>query len=187
MSKRNRNRKHSIIDKLPTSLKETVEQMLQNDFTYAQIADYIKTNGYDISISSVWRHATNLNATIETLKMAQENFRVIMEEIGKYPQLDTTEGIVRLLSHHVLEAIQKTDENQWKNLDPMKLIKQATGLVRAASYKSSADIKNKDILEAGYEQVKGLVFEAMAKEQPQLYNEVRKFLEVKQNESSGVI
>ena len=42
--------------------------------------------------------------------MAQENFRVIMEEINKYPALDTSEGIIRLLSHNVLESIQNTSE-----------------------------------------------------------------------------
>ena len=174
-------RKHSIIDKLPPSLKETVEQMLQSNFTYAEIVDYIKKQGYEISTSSVWRHATNLSATIETLRMAQENFRVIMEEIGKYPQLDTTEGIIRLLSHQVLEAIKNTKEEAWKDLDPIKLIGQATSLVKAASYKSSTDIKNKELLDQGFEQVKGYVFEAMAKENPELYTKVKDFLETKKD------
>ena len=47
------NRKHSIIDSLPTTLKEAVEQMMQENFTYAEIADFIKQNGYEISTTSV--------------------------------------------------------------------------------------------------------------------------------------
>ncbi|MGE5494602.1 MAG: phage protein Gp27 family protein [Burkholderiales bacterium] len=81
-------RKHSKIDKLPDNLRCAVEQMMQTDFTYAEIADYIKQQGYEISITSVWRHATTLNATVQSLRMAQENFRVIMEEVARYPQLD---------------------------------------------------------------------------------------------------
>jgi len=165
-----RNRKHSKIDKLPPDLRDTVEQMMQSNFTYAEIADYIRDHGFEISITSVYRHA----------KMAQENFRVVMEEVAKYPQLDTTEGIIRLLSHQVMEAIQNTTEEQWKNIDPSKLVSQATGLVKAASYKANMDIKNKDILDAGLEQVKVLVFESMAKEQPELYAEVSKFISDKQ-------
>lgn len=174
-------RKHSKIDQLPGAIKDAVEQMMQANFTYAEIVNYLKQQGHPISISSVCRHAQNLNATLQTLRMAQENFRVIMEEVGKYPQLDTGEGIIRLLSHQVIEAINKTPEERWAAIDPEKLIRQATGLVRAASYKSNVDLKNKDILEAGFEQVKVLVFESMAKERPELYKEVAAYL----NEKGG--
>ena len=115
--------------------------------------------------------------------MAQENFRVIMEEINKYPALDTSEGIIRLLSHNVLESIQNTPEERWQQLDPEALIKQATALVKAASYKKNLDIKNEDILSAGFEQVKTMVFEAMARERPDLYKEVAGFLSQKRSEN----
>ena len=173
------NRKHSIIDSLPVTLKDAVEQMMQENFTYAEIADFIKQNGYEISTTSVWRYASNLNASIQQLKMAQENFRVIMDEIGKYPALDTTEGIIRLLSHNVLNTIQSAGEDYFKVIEPEKLIKQSTALIRAAAYKSNIDLKNKDILDAGFESVKTMVFEAMAKENPALYTQVVKFLDSK--------
>lgn len=182
---RRKNRKHSIIDKLPEAIKNTVEDMIKSDFTYAQIADYIKQQtGNEISITSVWRHASNLNETIETLRMAQENFRVIMEEIQKYPQLDTTEGIIRLLSHYVLETIHSTPEERWQTIDPAALIQTATSLVKAAAYKNNMDIKNKDILDAGYEQVKVMMFEALSKERPELYTELSKFIDTKREDAS---
>ena len=53
--------------------------------------------------------------------MAQENFRVIMEEINKYPALDTSEGIIRLLSHNVLESIQNTPEGKMEEHRPGSL------------------------------------------------------------------
>lgn len=177
-----RRRKHSIIDKLPSDIKETVEDMMKSDFTYAEIADYIKSStDTDISITSVWRHASGLNESIETLRMAQENFRVIMDEINRYPQLDTTEGIIRLLSHYVMESIQNTSEDDWQSIQPDQLIKQATSLVKAAAYKNNMDIKNKDILDVGFESVKTMVFESMAKEKPELYRDVAKFLDSKRS------
>lgn len=137
-------RKHSKIDKLSPELKATVEDMMKADFTYAEIADYIKDQtDQPISISSVCRYAANLNESVETLRMAQENFRVIMEEINKYPALDTSEGIIRLLSHNVLESIQNTPEEKWKNIDPEALLKQATSLVKAAAYKKNMDLKTR--------------------------------------------
>ena len=168
-------RKHSKIDKLSPELKATVEDMMKADFTYAEIADYIKDQtDQPISISSVCRYAANLNESVETLRMAQE--------INKYPALDTSEGIIRLLSHNVLESIQNTPEEKWKNIDPEALLKQATSLVKAAAYKKNMDLKNEDILNAGFEQVKSMVFEAMARERPDLYKDVAKFLEEKRSD-----
>lgn len=180
------NRKRSKIDRLPGTLKDAIESMIlcPEQFTYEDIVSYIHDNGYEISISSVWRHASNLRASLETLHMAQENFRVIMDEISRYPQLDTTEGIIRLLSHHVMEAVRHVDEEQWKNIDPIALMRQATSLTRAAAYKSKVDLENKDVLEAGLEAVKVLAFETMAKEDPELYSRFSEFLDGQHGETS---
>lgn len=175
-------RKHSKIDGLPGAVRETVEQMVMSNATYAEVADFIKSKGHEISIGSVWRYAKSLNATVKQLRMAQENFRIIMEEVAKYPNLDTTDGIIRLLSHNVLEAVMRTDKEDWEKVDPEKLLKQGSALIRAAAYKQNLDLKNQDILDAGFEQVKTLVFDALAKEQPDLYAQVAGFLNQKKAE-----
>lgn len=48
-----KNRKHSKIDSLPNDIKEAVEEMIKSDFTYREIVDYIKNQGFEISQSSV--------------------------------------------------------------------------------------------------------------------------------------
>ena len=179
-----KNRKCSKVDRLPLDVKSTVEQMMLNPtVTYRDIADYIRGKGYEISISSVQRHAANLNESASTLKMAQENFRVLMDEMSKYPNLDTTEGIIRLLSHNVLEAINSTPEERWKDIDPTKLIAQATALTRAAAYKNKIDIESKELLDRGFDYVKDMIFDMMAKENPSLYNQLEKYLNQKQREA----
>jgi len=104
------NRKHSIIDGLPCELKEAVDEMIKSNFTYHEIVDYIKSNGVSISISSVQRYASKLEVTLQSLRLAQENFRAIMEETEKYPNLDITDGIFRLLSSRILDAVNKMPE-----------------------------------------------------------------------------
>lgn len=173
------NRKHSKIDTFPPELKSAVEYMMQSDYTYKEIADYIRKNGREISVSSVYRHARNLDVSLKQLKMVQENFKVINDELKKYPALDTTGGIIRLLSGQVLERVQNMTKEDLEDADPVKLIKEANNLIRTAAYKSSIDYKNKDIIESGYEKVKSLVFDAMAKEEPALYAKVSKFLNKK--------
>lgn len=186
MSKRNpspmRRRKHSLIDKLPPEIKETVDEMVKADFTYREIVDYIKTTGHQISLSSVGRYAASLNETIQSLRMAQENFRAIMEETAKYPNLDISEGIIRILSNNLLEAIHNTPEESWGMIDPDTLMKNASALIRAAAYKRNLDIKNQDVMEIGFDQVKGMLFEALAAEKPELYNELVKFLKSKEEQ-----
>lgn len=100
-----KNRKHSIIDGLTADLREAVDEMIKTNFTYHEIVEYIRKNGIEISISSVQRYASNLNATLESLRGSQENFRAIMNETERYPDLDMTEEILRIASNRFMNAI----------------------------------------------------------------------------------
>ncbi|MDE5620657.1 MAG: DUF3486 family protein [Ruminococcus sp.] len=174
-----KNRKHSIIDGLPSDLREAVDEMIKTDFTYHEIVEYIRRNGVEISVSSVQRYASGLNATLESLRLAQENFRAVMEETEKYKSLDVTDGILRLLSNQVFQAINNLPDEQAQNVDFETLMKNAVALARAVAYKKKTDIDSKDVLEIGLEQFQSLIFEAMAEERPELYMEVKKFLKSK--------
>lgn len=173
---KNHNRKHSIIDGLPCELKEAVDEMIKSNFTYHEIVDYIKSNGVNISISSVQRYASKLEVTLQSLRMAQENFRAIMDETEKYPNLDITDGILRLLSSQILEAVNKMPEESLKETDFETLSKNAIALARAVAYKKNIDIKSKDILDNGADQFMSFVFEAMSEKDPELYRKVKKFV-----------
>ena len=116
-------RKHSIIDKLPAEIKETVDEMVRANFTYRDIVDYIKSTGNDISLASVGRYAANLNETVRSIRMAQENFRAIMEETERHPNLDATDGILCILSNQLLEAVNSLPEEQLQSADLNSLIK----------------------------------------------------------------
>ncbi|MBP3267241.1 MAG: DUF3486 family protein [Ruminococcus sp.] len=177
-------KRHFKIEKLPADIKSQVDEMIAANFTYDEIVDFIQSES-DMTVSpmAVCRYARSLRQSIQTLRMAQENFRVLMDEVNKYPTLDTGEAILRLLSHVVVDRIQNTSDDKWKELGPDELIKQSTALVKAAAYKKNLDVRNEDIMSAGFEQVKGMVFEAMSRERPELYAEVAAFLEQKRGES----
>ncbi len=139
-----KNRKHSIIDGLPSEFKDAVDEMIKSDFTYHEIVDYIRKNGVEISMSSVQRYASSLNETLQSLRMAQENFHAVMEETEKYKNLDVTDGILRLLSNQVFQAINNLPEEQVQNIDFETLMKNAVALTRAVAYKRKIDIDSKD-------------------------------------------
>lgn len=174
-----KNRKHSIIDGLPNSLREAVDEMIKTNFTYHEIVEYIRKNGVEISISSVQRYASNLNATLESLRLAQENFRAVMEETEKHKNLDVTDGILRLLSNQIFQAVNNFSDENLNEIDFESLMKNAVALTRAVAYKKKIDIDSKNILENGADQFQSLLFEAMADEKPELYKEIRKFIKEK--------
>ena len=176
-----KNRKHSIIDSLPSDLREAVDEMIKTDFTYHEIVEYIQKNGVEISISSVQRYASSLNQTLQSLKLAQENFRAVMEEPEKYKNLDVTDGILRLLSNQVFQAINNLPEEQAQEIDFETLMKNAVALTKAVAYKKKIDIDSQSVLENGADQFQNLIFEAMAEENPELYKQVKKFIKEKQS------
>ncbi len=141
-----RNRKHSKIDALPTDIKSAVEEMILGNFTYREVCDFVRdTANITLSESAVCRYAQGLNATVQELRLASENMRTLTEEMAKYPQLDTTEGIARLISHKVLTAVRELDDGELKAADPLKLIDRCTSLIRAVAYKNENDIKVKNL------------------------------------------
>lgn len=177
---RKKNRKHSIIDGLPSDIREAVDEMIKTNFTYHEIVAYIKEKGIAISVSSVQRYASSLNETLASLRLAQENFRAVMEETEKYKNLDVTDGILRLLSNQVFQAINSLPEEQVQEIDFETLMKNAVALTRAVAYKKKIDIDSQSVLENGADQFQSLIFEAMADEDPELYRRVKKFIKEKQ-------
>ena len=171
-----RNRKHSIIDRLDAPVRESVEEMIRAGLTYSEIVDYVRGTGTEISMASVCRYARQFSESVERIRMAQENFRGIMEETAKYPNMDPTDGILRLISHQLLEAINDMPEEERKAKNFDELIKSSVALTRAVAYKKRIDTQNKELLENGLEQFSGALYDAMASERPDLYAEIKRFL-----------
>jgi hypothetical protein len=180
-----RKRSTGKVDRLPPDLKDTVEQMLLTGSTYKEIVSYLKDNGQEMSQMAICTYARKYLATVEMINVAQNNFSMLMDEMNRYPDIDTTEALIRLAGHHVLNALTNVDEDQLKDMPVDKLIKETNGLIRAAAYKKRIEVQNQGSYEAGLEAVKGIVFEAMAKERPELYREVSKFLDAKSKEGGA--
>lgn len=135
------NRKHSKIDKLSPPLKDTVDEMIKSGAYYREIVEYIKSNGISVSVASVGRYAKNLMSTLDALRLSQENFRTIMEETEKYKNLDVTDGILRLLSNQVFQAINNLPKEQVREICFDTLMKNAVALTKATAYKKQIDKK----------------------------------------------
>ena len=179
-----KNRKHSKIDSLSPDLKDAVEQMLLAGATYSDVVRFLAENGVGLSISSVHRYAQNFQASLETLQIAQENFRSMLKEAERYPELDTTEVLVRIASQQLLNALISRPETDWAQVDIDKIVQQITGLTRAAAYKQRIEIQNKDITSAALDEVKAEVFTAFGQDRPDLYKQVASYLDKKKGVKS---
>ena len=80
--KKGGNRKHSKIDTLPPEMKATVEEMIMDgSATYSDIVTYLEQQGYSLSVSSVCRYAQGYVENLQTLQIAQANFRNMLDEL----------------------------------------------------------------------------------------------------------
>lgn len=171
------NRKHSKIDALPTDIKSAVEEMILGNYTYRDVCNFVRdTANVTLSEAAVCRYAQGLNATVQDLRLASENMRTLTEEMAKYPQLDTTEGIARLVSHKVLAVVRELSEDELRVAEPLKLIDRCTALIRAVAYKNANDVKVKNLKDVAFESFKEEIFDAMAKEAPELYKQLVQFI-----------
>lgn len=173
-------RTHSKISRLEPAVRETVDEMIKTGAYYRDIADYIRSHGISISVAAVGKYAKNLMSTLDALRMTQENFRIIRDEMDRCPELDITDGILQLLSNQLLDAINKMSDEKISELDFESVAKNAVALTRAAAYKRNIDIKNKEILENGADKFMAYIFEIMVDEDPELYKKVKKFVKSKQ-------
>lgn len=181
-------RTRSKIDALPPELKETVEQMILNpvEFTYLDISEYLEDRGYKISYVAVYRYARRMNANIKMVADAQENFRRLVDEMEKYPDLDFTEALNRILAQKLIDRISSAPDEEWAGQELDKAVKDAVALGRAAVYKKRTDAQVRNKQEAGLEEFKALIFDAMSKERPDLYHQVSQFLNEKKSQGLEV-
>lgn len=181
--KKGGNRKHSKIDTLPPEMKATVEEMIMDgSATYSDIVTYLEQQGYSLSISSVCRYTQGYVENLQTLQIAQANFRNMLDELERYPDLDTTEALVRVASQNLMTALTSKKDEDWSAVSVDKLMNQISGLTRAVAYKKRVELQNKTDLEAGASDVKTMLWNAMAKERPDLYKQVSGYLDRKVQE-----
>lgn len=169
-------RKHYKVDDLPPELHEEVDEMIKNGAYYHDIVEYIKSKGGTVSKSSVGRYAKNLLKTIEALQASQENFRAILDEIECYPELDVTEGILRLLAYQLLIAANELTEEQLTGLDFEAIIKNTISLTKAIAYKKDIDTKNRTAYENGKREYTTAFYDTIKAENPKLYKELVSFM-----------
>lgn len=173
------------IDRLPPALKDTVDQMLMSGESYRDICGYLAANGEQLTQASVCRYAQRFLATANELRVAHENFRMLLTDIDRYPNLDPAEALLLLASQKVLDAITQIDADSWVDTSPEDVLKTATALARAAAYKRKTDTSVKTDAEKALDSNQTLLYEALKRDNPTLYNALLQAIKIKKEQLKG--
>jgi len=172
MSKRNNRRSVSTIDRLKPDIKDTVDKMLISGETYRSIVTYLFENGCKLSQDSVSRYARKFLANIQQLRIAQENFRMILSETEKYPELDPAKAILRLLSQKIFDEISRREDIDFEDMAIKDLLQQSIALSKAVTQKEKIDIEIKSKKDIALDEHKTALFEVLKSRHPSLYSQL---------------
>ena len=103
---------------------------------------------------------------------------MLTDELDRHPGLDTTEAIIQIMSNSILNTLANAQPEDWQKISMDKLLREANSLVKVTAYKRS----RRDPSEAAMQDINGMLFDAMAKENPELFEQVRRFLSSKKEE-----
>lgn len=144
MPKRNKIELQGLVERI-------VDMFYNKHMTHIQIAEALKSEGFDVSKSGVGRtlvsHASQMKAYRDAAKEAIE----IVKEVRKTPGLDINEATVQIASTKLLKEIESFEN--FNTLEPEEVLKAVSRL--ATSQTQIAKVKLE--FERGYK--KGL-FEA---------------------------
>lgn len=160
------------IDKLPPEIKDTVDNMLLSGETYGGIVAYLAEHEVALSQMSVCRYARRFLASQEQLRMATENAKMTMDLMERYPDVDLTEAILRVSSNNVFSALTSLPAESWEGVDPAKLLREATSLIRTAATKRKQDSDRQADTDRALAANQQLLYDVLAKRHPELYDQL---------------
>ena len=184
---RRKNRSRSKISQLPPEIRSTVEAMslAPAQFTYKDIRAYLAQQEVSISESAIGTYARELRANLESLTVAQETMRVMMETAAKVPEMDAVEIINRIAGQKMLQAVINKPEEEWTEVGLDKLLREMNAMTKAVAYKQRIDQQNKTDAQAAADELKAQFFSALGTEHPDLYRQVVQILERKSREAEA--
>ena len=108
---RTRKRISSKIDELPEELRLKVDVMLADTSnTYAYISEFLGSEGYKVSKSSVGRYATRTNTATQRLLEAQAQTEKLIQVVKDNPEADYTEAAIIMMMNGLVDKVAMAEE-----------------------------------------------------------------------------
>lgn len=176
-TERRKSRIRSKIDELPKEVRLVVDGMLADvRYTYQEISDYLKGEGYEISRGSVFRYAQRSNNAAQRLLEAQAQTKALVEVIKKNPDADYTEGALQLISGALTQKLAATQED-FEEMPIDKACNILISLSRTKGYKDKIYSELTDKVSLALDEFKQQVFAEIAGSDPVLAERLAGFAE----------
>ena len=135
---RKKTRINSKIDELPEIVRTNVDVMLADTSnTYQDISVFLKSQGYEISKSSVGRYAMRSNSAMQRLLEAQQQTEKLVQVVKQNPDADYTEAGMRMLMDGLINKMA-TAEEEFDQMPLDKAGRLLASLSRTKVYKDKA-------------------------------------------------
>lgn len=172
-----RRRRNGKIARLPVVLRDSVDKMLLAGVSYREIVQFLRENDVELSKQAVCNHARQFLCTTQQLRIAQENYKLRLDEMERVPEMDTSEAIIRVVSNAILNTLASASPEDWKGINLDTLLRETNSLIKVTTHKRRADRLNETAEQAALHQTKITLWRALADNYPDIYKEVSTTLE----------
>lgn len=164
-----RRRRNGKIARLPVALRDSVDKMLLAGVSYREIVQFLRENDVELSRQAVCNYARQFLCTTQQLRMAQENYKLLLDEMERVPEMDTSEAIIRVVSNAILNTLANASPEDWKDINLGTLLRETNSLIKVTAHKQRADMLNKTAEERALLAVRVNLFTALEDKDPELY------------------
>lgn len=164
-----RRRRNGIIARLPIALRDSVDKMLLAGAPYREIVQFLRENDVELSRQAVCNYAKQFLCTTQQLRMAQQNYKLLLDEMQRTPEMDTSEAIIRVVSNAVLNTLASATPEEWKDINLGTLLRETNSLIKVTAHKQRTDTLNRTTEARALEGIRANVFSALRDKDPALY------------------
>lgn len=167
-----RRRRNGKIARLPMALRDSVDKMLLAGAPYREIVQFLRENDVELSRQAVCNYARQFLCTTQQLRMAQENYKLLLDEMERTPEMDTSEAIIRVVSNAMLNTLASATPEEWKDVKMATLLREANSLIKVTAHKQRTDALNRTAEERALEGVRARIFSTLRDKDPELYKQL---------------
>ena len=172
---RRRTRVASTIDKLPDDLRGQLDLKLADTTnTYADLALWLKDEGYTISKSAIGRYAIRSSQAAQRVAETLQRTQAIAQAVEAHPDLDYTKAGSMVLMDGLMQRVS-TAEEEYNEMPLDKAGRLIVSLARNATYEQRVRQEMKKKAELAFDQLETELMTAI-KQHPELSGELHDVL-----------
>lgn len=166
----------SSIDRLPASTRQKVDAMLlDRTNSMTNISEWLKSEGYEISRSAVWRYSQRGKAASERLADTLCRTQALVAAVEAHPDLDYTKAANLVLMDGLMQKVASA-EDEFLEMPLDKAGRLIASLSRNATYEKRTKAELKKKMELAFDQLEEELMSAI-KQHPELSEEMRLVLD----------